>query len=55
MPEILLSEDVVSVGTVPPSQIVNDVPKLNMGIIFGFTVTANVVGVAHNPAVGVKV
>ena len=48
--------DVVgNIGTVPPEQIVNVVPKLNVGVIFGFTVTVNVVVVAHNPAVGVKV
>ena len=39
----------------PPAQIVNDVPKLNVGVMFGFTVTVNVVGTAHWPAVGVKV
>lgn len=44
-----------SAGAVPFAHIVNDVPKLNVGIIFGFTVTVNVVVVAHNPAVGVNV
>ena len=49
-------EDVFGkVGTVPPAQIVSDVPKLNVGVIFGFTVTVNVAVVAHCPAVGVKV
>ena len=43
------------IGTVPPAQIVRDVPKLNMGVIFGLTVTVNVVGVAHGPALGVKI
>jgi hypothetical protein len=42
-------------GTVPPLQIVSDVPKLNEGVMFGFTVTVKLVGRAHNPAVGVKV
>lgn len=42
-------------GTVPLAQIVNDVPKLNAGVIFGLTVTVNVVGNAHNPAIGVNV
>jgi hypothetical protein len=42
-------------GTVPPAQIVRLVPKLNAGAIFGVTVTVNVAGTAHNPAVGVKV
>mgnify|MGYP006174046501 FL=1 len=42
-------------GTVPPAQIVNVVPKLNVGVMFGLTVTVNVVAVAHKPAVGVNV
>ena len=53
---VILSVDVVgSVGTVPPAQIVSVVPKLNVGIMFGLTVTVNVVGKAHSPAVGVNV
>ena len=55
VPVILFADNAGKTGTFSPEQIVNDVPKLNMGVIFGFTVTANVVGVAHNPAVGVKV
>ncbi len=48
--------DVVgNVGTDPPAQIVKLVPKLKVGGIFGLTVTVNVVGSAHNPAVGVNV
>ena len=43
------------VGTDPPAQIIRDVPKLNVGTIFGVTVTVNVTGVAHCGAVGVKV
>ena len=39
----------------PPAQMVRLVPKLNVGVTFGFTVTVNVVVVAHNPAVGVNV
>lgn len=42
-------------GTVPPAQIVDDVPKLNVGVTFGLTVMSNVVVVAHIPAVGVNV
>jgi len=42
-------------GTVPPAQIVRLVPKLKVGVIFGLTVTVNVVGTAHWPAVGVNV
>ena len=49
-------EDVVDkAGAVPPAQIVSDVPKLNVGVMFEPTVTVNVVGNAHCPAVGVKV
>jgi hypothetical protein len=42
-------------GTVPPAQITRLVPKLNAGGILGLTVTFNVKGNAHNPAVGVNV
>ena len=52
---IALSDVLSNAGTVPPAQIVSAVPKLNVGVIFGSTVTVNVVVVAHNPAVGVKV
>jgi hypothetical protein len=55
VPVIPLSDVVGKVGTVPPLQIVNEVPKLNVGVILGLTVTLNVVVVAHCPAVGVKV
>ena len=34
-------------GTLAPAQIVNKVPKLNTGVMFGFTVTVNVAFVAH--------
>jgi hypothetical protein len=40
--------DVVdNAGTVPPAHILNEVPKLNVGAMFGATVTVNVVGNAH--------
>ena len=42
-------------GTAPPAQIVELVPKLNVGVIFGLTVTVNVVGFVHWPEVGVNV
>ena len=45
----------VNVGTVPPLQIVSDVPNANVGVMFGFTVTVKVAVVAHKPAVGVNV
>ena len=48
--------DVVgNVGTVAPAQIVDDVPKLNAGVMFGVTVTVNVVGITQPPDVGVNV
>jgi hypothetical protein len=49
------SEVVGSVGTVPPVQMVNEVPKLNLGVVVGVTVTLNTSVVAHCPADGVKV
>ena len=53
---VILFEDVVDkAGTVPPAQIVSDVPKLNVGVMFGLTVTVNVAVVAHGPAFGVKI
>ena len=55
VPVIPFSEVEGKLGTVPSAQIVSDVPKSNVGITFGLMVTVNVVGVAHNPAVGVKV
>ena len=40
--------DVVGkVGTTPPLQIVSELPKVNAGVIVGFTVTVNVAGTAH--------
>jgi hypothetical protein len=42
-------------GTEPPAQIDRDVPKANVGLMFGLTVTVNVVETAHCPADGVNV
>jgi hypothetical protein len=42
-------------GTVAPEQTDIAVPKLNVGVIFGVTVTINVAVVAHCPVVGVNV
>jgi hypothetical protein len=42
-------------GAVLPAQIVNEVPKPNVGVNIGFTVTVKVAGTAHWPAVGVNV
>jgi hypothetical protein len=55
VPVMLLVDVFGNVGTVPPAQIVSVVPKLNVGVMFGATVTVNVVVVAHCPAVGVNV
>ena len=55
VPVILLVDVLGSTGTVAPAQIVNAVPKLKVGVMFGFTVTVKVVVVAHNPVVGVNV
>ena len=55
VPPIALSDVVGSAGTVPPAHMVSVVPKPNVGVMFGVTVTENVVGTAHCPAVGVNV
>ena len=55
VPVIPFTDVVGKAGTAPSAQIVSDVPKSNVGVIFGATVTANVAVVAHNPAVGVNV
>jgi hypothetical protein len=47
VPVILLVDVLGKAGTVPPAQIPNVVPKLNAGVMFGATVTVNVVGNAH--------
>ena len=54
LPVILLSEVAGSTGTAAPSHMVKVLPKLNVGVILGVTVTLNVAAVAHCPAVGVK-
>ena len=50
-----LSEVFGKAGTVPPEQIVNVEPKLNVGTVFGTTVTFSVALVPHCPAFGVNV
>lgn len=55
VPVIPLFDVVGKPGTLAPAHIVKDVPKLKAGVIFGLTVTVNIVGNAHCPAVGVKV
>ena len=50
-----LVEVVGNAGALASSQIDNAFPKLNVGGMFGLTVTVNVNGNAHNPASGVNV
>lgn len=47
VPVIPLSDVPGNIGTLAPLQIDNDVPKLNTGVMFGFTVTVNVAVVPH--------
>ena len=47
MPVIPFCDVPGNTGTDPPAQMVNVVPKLNVGVIFGLTVTVNVMGTAH--------
>jgi hypothetical protein len=53
VPEIKFNEVVGNVAKAAPEQIAGTGVKV--GKIFGFTVIINVAGVAHCPAVGVKV
>ena len=55
VPVIPLPDVVAREGTLPPAQIVKLVPKVNVGVMLGLTVTDNVADVAHCPAVGVNV
>ena len=55
VPVILLFDVVGNAGAVASAQMVSEVPKSNVGITFGLTVTLNVAVVAHIPAVGVNV
>ena len=42
IPVIPFVDVVGNVGTVPPAQIVSNIPKLNVGVIFAFIVVVNV-------------
>ena len=55
VPVMLLIDVFGKIGTAPPPQIFNDVPKLNVGVTFGITVTVIVIGIPHCPPVGVNV
>ena len=50
-----LVEGVGKAGTMSPAQMVRVVPKANVGVTFGVTVTVNVSVTAHSPKAGVKV
>jgi hypothetical protein len=54
VPVIPLEEVAGNAGTVPPEHTVNVVPKLNEGVMLGFTVTAKLPATAHCPASGVN-
>lgn len=47
VPVIPLFEVPGKAGTVAPSQMVKEVPKLKVGVIFGSMVTENTKGVVH--------
>lgn len=55
VPLMPLIDVVGNTGTVPPEQIDNELPMLNVGVIFGVTVTLKFAGTAHAPVAGVKV
>jgi hypothetical protein len=55
VPAIPLVDVFGRAGTLLPAQIVNAVPKLNVGIILEATVTAKVTDGAQAPAEGVNV
>src|SRR3982750_1741900 len=47
LPVIPLVELLGNVGTVPLAQMVREVPKVNVGVMFGLTVTVKLVGTEH--------
>ena len=55
VPVIPFAEVVGKIGTVAPAHADEVIPKLNVGVIFGLTVTVKVVPVAHCPLLGVNV
>ena len=55
VPVIPFIEVLGKVGTAPPPQIFNDVPKLKVGVVLGFIVTFIVIGIPHCPPAGVNV
>ena len=55
MPVISFSEVSGNDGTLPPAHTVSVVPKLNVGVMFGLTVTVKLVLVTHWPGAAVNV
>jgi hypothetical protein len=55
VPLMPLFDVVGNAGTEPPAQMFNEVPKLNVGVAFGLTVTEKFAVVAHCPPDGVNV
>ena len=55
VPFIPLVDVVGRAGTASPAQMVEATPKLNVGVMLGFTVTDRLVDVAHCPTSGVNV
>ena len=47
VPAIPLLDVVGRAGTAAPAQMVSELPKLNVGGMFGLTVSVNVAAVAH--------
>ena len=54
VPVILLEDVVASAGAVASAQIDKAVPKLNVGVMFGFTVTERLAVVAQKPSAGIN-
>ena len=54
-PVIELPEVVGNVGTTPPEHMLKEVPKENVGVVWGVIVTVKVADVAHWPTLGVNV
>ena len=55
LPVILFVDVVANAGTASPAQMIMLVPKPNVGVTTGSTVTTNVAVVAHGPGSGVNI
>ena len=55
VPVIPFVDTLLNTGTVLPSQMVSEEPKLNVGVMLALTVTFRVNGSAQRPAEGVNV